>query len=171
MYIGIKAIPRLFCSAFSFSPVFHFHLTSKLLVTWVLRGYQVPHKMLSPPYKVIRPSQKFWITPPLKDCNFIFMWQSKVVSYFNICENIVPYLFKFITTPYQFKDFSHRLFFSSCTLLVWTKFVMLNNLITHLFRLEKFRLWNLYIFRRDVKSKQLPPPSPMEMCIFNNSVC
>ena len=31
------------------------------------------------------------------------MWQLKLAPYFIIYENIVQYLFKFVTTPYQFK--------------------------------------------------------------------
>ena len=63
------------------------------------------------------------------------MWQLKIVFYFNIYENMVPYLFKFITAPYQFKNFSRRLFFLHLVfyteILVWAKFIMLNNLMTH----------------------------------------
>ena len=47
---------------------------------------------------------------------------------------------------------------------------MLNNLMTH--RIEKFRLRNLYdIFKRDEKSKQLPPPQRKSIFLTILSVC
>ena len=71
--------------------------------------------------------------------------------------NIVRHLFKFITTPYQFKNFSLRLFSLHLVfyteILVWTKFITLNNLMPYSLGQKKFLLWNLYdIFRCDVKS-------------------
>ena len=67
-----------------------------------------------------------------RDYKLIFMWQLKIVSYFNIYQNSVSYLFRFLTTPYQFQNFSHRLFLLHLLfytqILVWTKFIMLNNL-------------------------------------------
>ena len=39
------------------------------------------------------------------------MWQLKSISYFNIHENIVRYMLKFITTPFQIENFSHRFSF------------------------------------------------------------
>ena len=43
--------------------------------------------------------------------------------------------------------------------------------MTHFLGLKKKCLWNLYdIFRSDVKSKQLPLSSSMDMYVFNNSV-
>ena len=39
------------------------------------------------------------------------MWQLKHISYFNIYENVILYLFKFMATPYQFQTFSYRFFF------------------------------------------------------------
>ena len=55
--------------------------------------------------------------------------KSSATSYFKIYENIVFYLLKFITTLYQFKNFSHRLSFlhlaSYAQLIVWPKFIML----------------------------------------------
>ena len=59
----------------------------------------------------------------------------KIVSYFDNYENIISYLFKFITTMFHFKNFSHRLSFLHLVfytqILFWTKLIMLNNLMAH----------------------------------------
>ena len=73
------------------------------------------------------------------------------LSYFNTYENIVPYLF--ITTPPQFKNISHSLlhliFYTQ--IFVGTKFIMLNNLMTHFLKNFVYETLGVYI-----KSKQLP---------------
>ena len=55
--------------------------------------------------------------------------KSSATSDFNIYENIVLYLLKFITTLHQFKNFSDRLSFlhlaSYAQLIVWPKLIML----------------------------------------------
>ena len=63
------------------------------------------------------------------------MWQLKSISYFNIHENIVRYLLKFITTSFQTENFSHRFSFLhvvfSTQIFLWTKFIIANILMTH----------------------------------------
>ena len=46
-----------------------------------------------------------------RDCMLMFMWQLKNISYFNIYKNVVFYLLKFITTLYQFRNFSCSLLY------------------------------------------------------------
>ena len=67
------------------------------------------------------------------------MWQSKIISYNNIYENIARYLLKFITTLYQIKNFSYCLFFlylifftemfeqNLLCWIIWWRFLRLEN--------------------------------------------
>ena len=65
----------------------------------------------------------------------------------SIYENIVPYLFKYITMLNHLQNFSDRFFFWHLVfhtdIHAWTIFIMLNNLMTHFLGKKTFCLWNL----------------------------